>query len=53
MTYDAITTSTPTITTSKPSNPYKQPLVSIRKEMIGESVKWLQLELIEAGYTKE
>jgi peptidoglycan hydrolase-like protein with peptidoglycan-binding domain len=50
MSYDAVNSHINT--TSKPKNPYKEPLVSVRKGMSGESVKWLQWELIEAGYTK-
>ena len=32
------------------SNPYKVPTRTLRKNHIGEDVKWLQYELIEAGY---
>jgi hypothetical protein len=50
LTYEEV--KTPVVTTTKPKNPYKEPLVFIRKNMTGESVKWLQWELVEAGYTK-
>lgn len=39
-------------TTKKPKNPYKQPSSIVKYGMSGESVKWLQWELIEAGYIK-
>ena len=39
--------------TSKLPNPYKEPTELIRKGSKGEGVKWVQFELIEAGYDKE
>lgn len=38
------------IATSKGKNPYKEPTINIKKNMYGESVKWVQWELVEAGY---
>lgn len=40
------------VTTKKAANPYVKPSNTIRKGMISESVKWLQFELLEAGFTK-
>ena len=37
--------------TYKGSNPYKEPTVLVRKGQKGENVKWLQWELVEAGYS--
>lgn len=34
-------------------NPYKEPTVTIKKGSKGEGVKWMQWELIEAGYGKK
>lgn len=39
-------------TTSKGKNPYTTPTRNLKKGMIGNDVKWLQYELIEAGITK-
>ena len=36
--------------TSKGKNPYKQPTSDMKKGAKGEAVKWLQWELVEAGY---
>ncbi len=36
--------------TSKGKNPYKQPTSSMKKGAKGEGIKWLQWELVEAGY---
>lgn len=36
--------------TSKGTNPYKKPSGSLTKGAKGEAVKWLQWELVEAGY---
>lgn len=38
------------ISTAKGINPYKEPLLNLKKNMYGEGVKWLQWELVEAGY---
>lgn len=38
------------ISTAKGTNPYKEPKINIKKNMIGEGVRWLQWELVEAGY---
>ena len=38
--------------TSKTKNPYKVPTVVLKVNSSGESVKWLQFELREAGYDK-
>lgn len=35
---------------AKKTNPYKEPTSDIRKGGKGEGVKWIQLELVEAGY---
>ena len=35
------------------TNPYKEPTVTIKKGSKGEGVKWMQWELIEAGYGKK
>lgn len=32
------------------TNPYKEPTTNIKKGMVGEGVKWVQWELVEAGY---
>lgn len=50
MTYNDVETS---ITgTSKAANPYTVPTRTLKYGMVGNDVKWLQYELIEAGYTK-
>lgn len=36
--------------TSKGTNPYKKPTDGMKKGAKGEAVKWLQWELVEAGY---
>ena len=38
------------ISSAKEDNPYKEPKIDIKRNMLGESVKWLQWELVEAGY---
>ena len=38
------------ISTAKGVNPYKEPKINIKKNMMGEGVAWLQWELVEAGY---
>lgn len=38
--------------TSKAKNPYSVPARTLKYGMVGNDVKWLQYELIEAGYTK-
>lgn len=40
------------ITTKKPKNPYAEPAFTIKKGMNSEFVKWLQFELLEAGFTR-
>lgn len=35
---------------AKAKNPYKKPTSTVRKGASGESVKWVQWELVEAGY---
>lgn len=39
-------------TTNKPKNPYAEPAFTIKKGMNSEFVKWVQFELLEAGYVK-
>ncbi len=39
--------------TYKGINPYKEPTVTIHKGMAGEVVKWVQWELVEAGFNIE
>lgn len=38
------------ISSAKGKNPYKEPRFLVKRNMVGEAVKWLQWELIEAGY---
>lgn len=38
------------ISSAKGTNPYKEPHITLKKNMVGEAVKWLQWELVEAGY---
>ena len=35
----------------KPKNPYTEPTRALKKGMTGQDVKWLQYELVEAGYS--
>ena len=38
------------ISSAKGTNPYKEPRILVKINMMGEAVKWLQWELVEAGY---
>jgi len=50
ITYGEVSSSVPS--TSKAANPYAVPTRTLKYGMVGNDVKWLQYELIEAGYTK-
>lgn len=39
-------------TTAKGKNPYKEPTVAIKKGSTGSGAKWVQYELVEAGFAK-
>ena len=45
----AVTKPTP-IPTAKKANPYKEPAVLLKKGMKSGSVKWVQWELVQAGF---
>lgn len=48
--YENIPTSVPT--TSKGKNPYSEPTTNIKKGSTGSGAKWVQYELVEAGFDK-
>lgn len=48
--YDESTSVNNAPSTSKGTNPYTTPTVNVKKGMRGENVKWVQWELVEAGY---
>jgi hypothetical protein len=50
ITYDIATPVSPTVITYKLPNPYVKPTRVLKKGMVGQDVKWLQYELVEAGY---
>ncbi len=46
MSYDEVTVAT----TKKAANPYTKPMTTVKKGGKGATVKWVQWELVEAGY---
>lgn len=50
MDYDIKTPIDSKIITYKSSNPFKEPTKTIKRGMTGNDVKWVQYELVEAGY---
>lgn len=50
LTYDISTPVSSKVITYKQPNPYAEPTRTVYKGMVGQDVKWLQYELVEAGY---
>lgn len=50
ITYDITTPVSSKVITYKQPNPYAEPNRTVYKGMVGQDVKWLQYELVEAGY---
>lgn len=53
MTYKKTPVTSSSSTTSKGKNPYNEPNIIIKKGSTGNGAKWVQYELIEAGYGKK
>ncbi|MBR5952798.1 MAG: peptidoglycan-binding protein [Pseudobutyrivibrio sp.] len=50
ITYDITTPVSSKVVTYKQPNPYAEPNRTVYKGMVGQDVKWVQYELVEAGY---
>ena len=50
LTYDISTPVSSKVITYKLPNPYTEPTRTVYKGMVGQDVKWVQYELVEAGY---
>ncbi len=50
LTYEIATPISSNVITYKIANPYTEPQRTLRKGCTGQDVKWLQFELVEAGY---
>lgn len=51
MSYDIVEVVDSTVITYKTSNPFTEPTTTVKKGDNGTSVKWLQYELVEAGFS--
>lgn len=50
MTYEIVAPVSSKVITYKQKNPYTEPNRTVYKGMVGQDVKWVQYELVEAGY---